>query len=306
MTIPRSWTKIQYQHSPEQQSSKAQPVATDGRFKTAAIFAFLAWLVIVYSLWHSIRHYKPRSRTFLGRSFSIMRYSPAKFLVLLPLSLLVVGYDLTIAFEWTISPLRADGNPAWFYGLGYAPILLIIIVFEVWGYIDKNEDRVLIEQRRQRGRAVDEELGIRGSKKPHWWRRLHGSGSGGGAGQYGSADERLKNLINSEFVGGGRVTHDRIEEGVALGVIPVRGRRESEERTEEDPFSDDAAAFALAVDGDDDEDEEESRLKRNGGNTGGDYEGRRESSMTDSDRSSQFPSSSLSRQTVQVKSMLDV
>ncbi|KAI9884906.1 MAG: hypothetical protein M1823_003313 [Watsoniomyces obsoletus] len=305
MTIPRSWTKIQYQHSPEQQSSKAKPVATDGRFKAAAIFAFLAWLVTVYSLWHSIRHYKPRSSSLIGRLFSIIRYSPAKFLILLPLALLVVGYDLTIAFEWTISPIRSDGNPAWFYGLGYGPILIIIIVFEIWGYIDKNEDRILIAQRRQRGREIDEELGIiRGSQKPTWWRRLHGNKPAGG-GDWGSPDERLKNLINSEFVGGGRVTHERIEEGLALGHIPVRGGgsrgggeeegREGRRKQEDDPFLDDPAA-----------EDEESR-QRGGGEGGGGSGGRRESrsttDTTNSDHSSQFPSS---RQPIQVKSMLDV
>lgn len=122
---------------------------------------------------HSILQ-NPESRR-LDQLQGLLSWTPTKFLLLLPLALLVVGYAGVIAFEWSVSPLRYDVNPAWMYGLGYAPILLIILVFEVYGYIDRNEDRVLLDQRRERGRLHDMELGIHGSKKPSWWSKRGGA-----------------------------------------------------------------------------------------------------------------------------------
>ena len=179
MTIPRSWTKIQYQRSLDQQSSNAKPVGTDGRFKAATFFAFLAWCVICYSLRHSIHYYKPRNRGWWNSLKGFFQFAPVKYLLVLTLALVVIGHSGAIAFEWTISPLRSDANPGWIYGLGYAPILLIIVVLEIFGFIDRNEDRVLLEQRRLRERTIDAELGIgAGAQKPSWWSKRHGGGAG--------------------------------------------------------------------------------------------------------------------------------
>ncbi len=78
----------------------------------------------------------------------------------MPLALVMIGYSAVIAWEWTINPLRYDALPGWIYGLGQGPILLIIAVFEIYGYIDGNEDRVLLKQRRERDRAYNAELGL--------------------------------------------------------------------------------------------------------------------------------------------------
>lgn len=177
MTIPRSWTKIQHQRSLEQQSASAAPIMTDGRFKAASIFAFLAWCVICYSLRHSIHYYKPRNRGLWNRFIGFFHWAPTKFMLVIPMALVMIGYSAAIAFEWTINPLRYDALPGWIYGLGHAPIILIISVFEIYGYIDENEDRLILKQRRELGRSNDAELGIDGAvvKKPGWWSKRHGT-----------------------------------------------------------------------------------------------------------------------------------
>ena len=225
MTIPRSWTAIEYQRSPEQQRSSAKPSATDGRFKAGAVFALCAWLVICYALHHAIRYYHATptqaSRSVFQSVVRFLRIMPSKFLLVIPMGLVVVGYSFAIAWEWTISPLRSDAQPAWFYGLGYAPILLIIVIFQIYGYRDENEDRILLGKRRERERAVDAELGFVAVRKPDWWSKRSGGNSGGGHhGARPNADDeamnQLKNLIHSESVGGGPATHHRVQQTLQL------------------------------------------------------------------------------------------
>ena len=223
MTIPRSWTAIEDQHSPEQQRSSAKPSATDGRFKAGAIFAFCAWLVICYALHHAIHHYHATpqaSRSILHSVAKFFRIMPSKFMLVIPFGLVVVGYAFAIAWEWNISPLRSDARPAWFYGLGYSPILLIIVIFQIYGYRDKNEDRILLSKRRDRERAVDAELGFVAVRKPDWWSKRSGGNSGGhhGGGRHDDdeAMNQLKNMIHSESVGGGPATHHRVQRALQL------------------------------------------------------------------------------------------
>lgn len=210
MTIPRSWTKIQFQRSPEQQNALAKPTATDSRFKIAGFLAFFAWCTICYSLRHSIHHYKPRNRGLFNRLFGFLRYCPTKFLLTIPLLLIKILYATASAFVWDLSPLKANGNFGWMYGLGHAPALLILIIFEIWGYLEPNEDRALMTQRAQRERTSDGELGI--VKKPSWWSKLAGD-------RYLSNDARLKALTTE--VGGGRATGRNIEEAIELGILPL-------------------------------------------------------------------------------------
>ncbi|KAI9843577.1 MAG: hypothetical protein M1837_006254 [Sclerophora amabilis] len=213
MTIPRSWTKIEYQRDAAQQLKQAKPVAIDGRFKAAAIFAFLAWCVICYSLRHSIYYYKPRTRGVWNRFNSFLHWAPTKLLLIILVSFITVGYFIALVFDWNISPLKYDVNPAWIYGLGYAPILLTMIIFQIWGYIDENEDRVILRQRRERDRSTDHDLGI--AKKPGWWSKRHGEGPM-------DVEGRLRALTTE--IGGGPPTQHNIEQSLEMGNMPS-GRR---------------------------------------------------------------------------------
>ena len=232
MTIPRSWTAIELQRSPQQEITKAKPSGTDTRFKTAAILAFLAWCLICYSLEHSIHYYKPKNRGPWNSFSGFMHYAPTKFLLTIPLLLIRIGYAIASSFEWTISPLKFNSNAAWMYGLGYAPTLLIIVVFEIWGYLDANEDRALLKMRAERGRSIDAELGIR--KKPHWWRRMTAGGD-----YHLSAEQRLKNMTGE--IGGGRATGRNLQRAVEMGNMPPAAAAARPDDDGGNPFSDEAA-----------------------------------------------------------------
>ena len=76
------------------------------------------------------------------------------------------------------------------------PSVLIMIILVVAGMVEENEDKVLIKQRIERGRATDAELGI--TRKPAWWRKT--------AVDYMSPEERLKNMTKS-FGGRKKAAH---------------------------------------------------------------------------------------------------
>lgn len=217
MVVPRSWTNIEKQRDPQQIAQFAQPTATDIRWKLAAFFLFGGWLTTVFSLYHSIKHYKPRNRGILNRSFGIIRYTPTKFLFILPLSLVMVGYEAACSFEFSISPLNLHPNLGMMYGLGWGTIALIIVVYEIYGYTDPNEDRDLIRQRRIRGAEIDREMGI--TNKPQWWRRLHTD----------NRDLNIHDVIarNVGEIGGGRATTKNMERSIELGNMPASKRRDS-------------------------------------------------------------------------------
>jgi hypothetical protein len=85
-----------------------------------------------------------------------------------------VAYGVAIAFDFSISVLKYNSNPIWPYLLGYLPCVLVLAIFNIWGFIDKNEDKQLIRQRVERGQAADRELGIK--TKPNWWSKARGDG----------------------------------------------------------------------------------------------------------------------------------
>jgi hypothetical protein len=172
MTVPRNWLPISYQRDQLQTDTYAGPIATDGRFKVGAICLFLSWLVIIYSLRHSIHHYKPRNRGFFNSLLGGIKYTPVRFALVIPIALVIVGYQNAIAWDFAISPLNYHASAAYIYGLGWAPIVFIFLILEIAGYIKPNEDKELIRQRRVRGQLIDAEMGY--TKKPNWWRRLHG------------------------------------------------------------------------------------------------------------------------------------
>ncbi|KAF1950240.1 hypothetical protein CC80DRAFT_358673, partial [Byssothecium circinans] len=171
LTIPRSWTALQKQNTPFQTEFIAKPAATNIRGKVGAIMALIAWIVICVSLAHSIRSYKRRP--------------PIKLLLNITILAVRVGYGIAAAWIWDLSVFQQDVQIGWPFGLGYGTILLILIVFEIAGLKDENEDKKLIKQRVARGRLVDEELNI--VKKPSWWDRHM-------ANRYASDEQRLRDM----------------------------------------------------------------------------------------------------------------
>lgn len=209
--IPRAWGPVELQRDPEQTRLRAEPMATDIRFKLAALFLFCSCITTVFSLWHSIKHYKERNRGILNRTIGFIRYTPNKFILTLILSLVIIGYEAAISFEFSISPLNLNTDVAFMYGLGWAPIALILIVLNIAGYIDPNEDRELIRQRRIRGAEIDQEIGI--VKKPHWWSRLNRDN------QSMSVRDEITRNIN--HMGGGLPTARNLERSIEMGSMPV-------------------------------------------------------------------------------------
>ena len=217
MIVPRSWSNIEKQRDPQQTAQFAEPTATDIRWKLAAFFLFGGWLTTVFSLYHSIKHYKPRNRVSLKRPFGMIRHAPSKFLLTLPISLVMVGYEAACSFKFSISSLNVHPTLSIMYGLGWGSIALVILIYEIYGYVDPNEDRVLIQQRRIRGAEIDQEIGI--TTKPQWWRHLKG-------------DNRELNVHdaiarNVNEIGGGRVTTQNMERTIEMGNMPLSKQRES-------------------------------------------------------------------------------
>ena len=210
MAIPRSWAAVDEQTSPEQTAVGARPAATDSRFKAAALFALLAWCVTCYNLHHSLHHYRRMNRGPIRRVGGMIRDIPIKFLLMLPLTLVVIAYAAASSVVFDVNLIKFDVNDGWMYGLGHLPILLILAVFEVFGHLDENEDRVLLRQRRDRGRGIDAELGVQ--RKPEWWNKRH-------AEAYMSPDKRLKAL--TQEVGGDSATQRNVDGPPKMEEFPA-------------------------------------------------------------------------------------
>ncbi|QSZ31350.1 hypothetical protein DSL72_000913 [Monilinia vaccinii-corymbosi] len=171
LVIPRSWGSFEMQRDLDQSNLIAAPAATDIRFKLAAFLLFGGWSTTIYSLQHSIYHYVSHEKGVWNR-FIALRHTPAKFLLTLSLFLAMIGYIAAISFYFPISPLNIHAKIDFIYPLGWGPIALILLVYEIAGYVNANEDRELLRQRRVRDVAADEEIGY--TRKPRWWSRLHG------------------------------------------------------------------------------------------------------------------------------------
>lgn len=130
---------------------------------------------------------------------------PFRFVLIIPLSLAVVGYQGLVAWKFEWSPLKLDTNLVAMYAGGYAPSLLILIVQNIAGLTRMNEDRALIQQRRVRGAAIDQELGI--VRKPAWWRRVNADTNPG--------NMRDRIMRNVREVGGGHATARNVEAAAA-------------------------------------------------------------------------------------------
>jgi hypothetical protein len=162
LAIPRRWTPVQFQRSPEQQDALARPTATDARFKAASFMALAGFLVISYSLAHSVHHYRPvcHNTRSARRACSRVRAAPVKFILVITMLAINIAYTIASAFDWYISPIKFDANVAWIYCLGYAPILLIIFVLNFFGLKEPNDDQALITLRQERNRRLDPQLGL--------------------------------------------------------------------------------------------------------------------------------------------------
>ncbi|KAF4965481.1 hypothetical protein FSARC_6714 [Fusarium sarcochroum] len=201
MVVPRSWKFTQQQHSDEQTADKAVPGATNARFKVGAFCLVIAWLTIVYSLQHSIKHYKPKHRGIFNRAVGTLRYVPLRFWLILPLSAATIAYQAFISWEFEYSIVKYNGNIPVIYCWGFLPALLILYVQYLYGLCTPNEDKALIRQRRERGEMLNRELGI--VNKPAWWRRVRGD-------HLLTFKDKLTRNVNE--IGGGRATGRRVEE----------------------------------------------------------------------------------------------
>ncbi|GAQ42809.1 hypothetical protein AtubIFM55763_009374 [Aspergillus tubingensis] len=170
LTVPRSWTAIEMQRSLDQQLNEAKPVATDVRWRAAGFVAIAGVLVICYSLEHSIYRYRARPTSTIGQLLFYLNAAPSQFLIAIVLLGIKIGYAIASAFDWTISPLRYGVDSGWFYGLGYTPVLLLLILFNICGFCELNEDKALIVQRDEFDHAVADAVGV-GQRKPSWWKK---------------------------------------------------------------------------------------------------------------------------------------
>lgn len=236
MVIPRPWTPIEMQHSPEQQDAIAKPSATDVRAKAGAILAALAWLVICYSLRHSLYHYKPRVGGIWNKFNSFCHYCPTKLFLSIIILAVRIAYAIASAWVWDINLFKYNVNPGWPFGLGFGTTLLIILVLEIAGYMEENEDKVIIEQRKERGQAADQELGL--TKKPNWWSKSHGD-------SHLTDEQRLRKLTTE--IGGGRPTGRNITASVELGNMGTL-RNRSRDRPADDPFTDESPQNSITGD----------------------------------------------------------
>ncbi|KAA8646071.1 hypothetical protein EYZ11_001931 [Aspergillus tanneri] len=221
LTVPRSWSAIERQRSAEQQELDARPVATDVRWRTAGFMALGGMLVICYSLEHSIYRYKPRPTGVLSQLLFYINEVPSEFLVVIALLGVRIGYSIMSSFEWSVSPLKSDVNSGWIYGLGYAPALLVIIVMNLCGFSELNEDRALIAQRDEIETAVANDVGV-GQRKPSWWK------SG-----------RLRTFAR-EITGNRRLSSpdsNDLEHYVEMGVIKPQSQGNEPQKTETNPSS---------------------------------------------------------------------
>ena len=205
MVVPRSWNFVRNQHTPEQIQDGTIPTATGVRFKVGAFVLVVAWATTLFSLRHSVRHYKPKHRGLFNRALGFMRAVPLRFVIIVPAALALIAYQALISFVFDFSLMKAANfNLPAIFAWGYGPSLIIIYVQLIYGYTNPNEDKELIRQRRLRGESVDRELGI--TKKPAWWSLVRGD--------HLKRNMAMRDRIggNVKEVGGGRGVGRRVED----------------------------------------------------------------------------------------------
>lgn len=127
--------------------SPAIKQATDGRFKASSVFALIAWGVIVVSVGVSLKFYPPVSRRV-----------PPRIPLCLTAMLVRVVYNIAVAWNYNIGPLKPTAPVAYVYVLGFLPILFCMAVMIISARIEPNDDQRIIKLRRERERVIDIEL----------------------------------------------------------------------------------------------------------------------------------------------------
>lgn len=276
MTIPRSWTPIEKQHDPQQQAAIAEPSSTDGRFKAGSLAAVLAVVTIYASLHHSLKHYQAGRGSWLN----FIKQTPSKLFMAILVLGVKTAYGVLSAWDFNYSVLKWDCNPAWPYGLGYGPTMVIIVIFNFFGFVEKNEDLQIVAQRRERGRIQDADLGL--TKKPHWW-------SLGRTELHLTPEQRLR-ALTADFDNGPTARMRAEQTNIELGDF-TELRDRSKSRLPGDPFRDNVASSSGTP--------VSSML---------DVSARPPPARTDSDRGSVMTGTTLSvsGQPQKIRSMLDV
>jgi len=212
MAIPRSWTAIRKQNSPEQTINVARPAALDGRFKACAILGLAAWAVTCFSLLHGFHHYWSNMNLLIGhlrsRSNDLQRLIGGVIA-----AAVAVGYSLANTWLWSISPLNANVSNSWLYGLGYGPCLFVLVIYNFFGLFSLNDDKALMMQRQSRDRRVDNSPGY--ERMPQGlprWSKKHGDSH-----HRTSAKDPLRALATN--IGGGPATARNIERGVEMRLL---------------------------------------------------------------------------------------
>jgi hypothetical protein len=176
-------------------------------------------LVTCYSLEHSIYRYRAAPTNPLAQATFYLTASPPEFLLALALLGLKTGYAIAAAFDWSVSPLRVAVSQGWLYGLGYAPALLIIVLFNAVGFCELNEDKALIVQRGELDSALATDADLLGRKR--WWesRWLRGG-------------DRNRDRDRSS-------SREQLDRYVEMGILAPHGKGDGEDK--------DASAAAVAT-----------------------------------------------------------
>lgn len=212
MTIPRSWTAVEKQRSVPQILAVARPSALDARFKVGAVFAFAAWVMVCYSFCHSIKHYRQRIKALIEPAFNVNNNPTSPSLGII-ISAVTVGYLIAATWIWSISPLNARVPNTWLFGAGYAPALLIIVVYNILGHFQINDDKALSMQRQHRERTIDGALGIdRSVQKLSCWSKMSGDR------HIDLTPGKRSRHLTSE-IGGGPATMRKIDEALEMKAL---------------------------------------------------------------------------------------
>lgn len=123
--------------------------ATDAKFKASALCPIFAFIVILWSIGVTEFYYQP-----------VAKKVPYKIPVCLGLVLIRIGYNVAVAWNYDISPLKQQVPEAFPFALGYLPVLLVMMVMVFAAWKEPNDDHTIKELRDNRHANMDSELGI--------------------------------------------------------------------------------------------------------------------------------------------------
>ncbi|KAK9368770.1 hypothetical protein V1509DRAFT_60498 [Lipomyces kononenkoae] len=113
----------------------------DNRWKAGVFFGLIAWLII-----------------FVQVGVTYYYYDPAKLPWKIPLCLVglgaLVAYSIGMSFNQTISPFNAHADVLAVALWGYLPVIYIIVVMNVCGHYQLNDDLIVLKEKEERDRAT--------------------------------------------------------------------------------------------------------------------------------------------------------